>query len=177
MADRQNTVNSDGDDDNHTFNGEKRRPIEYGHGPPIVAIDPNAHRQAMPPQMGHVPVIHQPAHHDPRMYPPPPGPHGPYQPYPPPPPGYYDYPPPPYPQHAPPQHAPPPLPEHQHGVGQRNDNQERSGQHQLPSPSHPGHSTHLTHPPHAYPAPPHHHHFHPHPPPPPHYNPHHMEQR
>ena len=171
MADKQNGTNFDGEEDNETLDEEKEkgRNMDYGHGPPLVAIDPHAQRQMMPPQMGHAPVVHPPAHHDPRMYPPPPGPHGPYQPYPPPPPpGYYDYPPPPPYHHGPPPQHPPP-PQHQHGTDQRAGSQDRGVQH-MPTP-YPGH-------PYPGPPPPHHHHYHP-PPPPPHYSPspHGVEQR
>lgn len=151
-ADKQNGMNSDGEEGTMIQDEVKRGSVKYNPNPPVMAMDPNAHRQMMPPQMGHGPLVHQPPHHDPRLpYPPPHGPHGPYQPYPPPPPGYYEYPPPPY-GHAP--HPP------QQGTGQRGDSQDRPGQHQAQSP-HPG-----------YPGPPHHHPYHP----PPHYPPH-MEQR
>lgn len=105
-ADKQNGMNS-GDEEERIAKDEERRP-EYPPVPTMGAMDPNMHRQSMPQQMGHAPVVHQQSHHDPRVHYPPPGPPGHYQAYP----GYYDY------------HQPPPPPQ-QGGQGQRG-NQQRS---------------------------------------------------
>mmetsp|Transcript_14909 Transcript_14909/g.18178 ORF Transcript_14909/g.18178 Transcript_14909/m.18178 type:complete len:487 (-) Transcript_14909:3713-5173(-) len=126
-ADKQNGM-GDEDEDPAMQDEEKRRQMEYSHGPPVMTMDPNVHRHMMPPQMGHAPVVHQPSHHDPRIPYPPPPPHGHYHPYPPP---YYDYP--PYP------HAPPPP--HQPGTGERGEG--RGHQHNAQGP-----------PPQQYPGPP-----------------------
>ena len=153
-ADKQNGMNSDGEEDVLMPEEEKRGDEDYSPGPPVMPIDPNLHRQMMPP---HAPVVHQPPHHIP--YPPP------YLPYPPPPPGYYDYP------HPPPHHYPPPPPQgplpgddpEDHSSIQSSQHPSHPSQH----PPHPGQQSHYHGPP-----PPHLHHYHP----PPHYAAH-MEER